>query len=229
MPRQSQGIVFLGFLMSGVFIYAAVTDNNVFAVLTGKATSGPGQGDVDSGDTAQPTGGTTDDPTESDNVAVSGVRGAVVSAAEGALGDNGSYRETRPYPESLADAKTAGTDCSGFVTLCYKEGGARDPNGMGYSGYGFTGTLIARGKKTGNPQPADLHFWSGPAHVAIDVGNGQIIEWGNPAGGNPIKTSLQDEMGFHTGYLGARTYLPLSEDTNLATGNNPRGTSVDNG
>jgi hypothetical protein len=34
------------------------------------------------------------------------------------------------------------TDCSGFVTMMAKWGGAPDPNGRGYDGYGFTGTLL---------------------------------------------------------------------------------------
>ena len=34
------------------------------------------------------------------------------------------------------------TDCSGFVTMMAKWGGAPDPNGLGYNGYGFTGTLL---------------------------------------------------------------------------------------
>lgn len=33
-------------------------------------------------------------------------------------------------------------DCSGFVTLCYKWAGAPDPNGLGYNGYGYTGSLL---------------------------------------------------------------------------------------
>jgi hypothetical protein len=33
-------------------------------------------------------------------------------------------------------------DCSGFVTLCYQWGGGPDPNGRGYDGEGFTGTLL---------------------------------------------------------------------------------------
>ena len=34
------------------------------------------------------------------------------------------------------------TDCSGFVTMMAKWGGAPDPNGSGYDGYGNTGTLL---------------------------------------------------------------------------------------
>ena len=33
------------------------------------------------------------------------------------------------------------TGCSGFVTICFYEAGAPDPNGLDYSGLGYTGTL----------------------------------------------------------------------------------------
>jgi cell wall-associated NlpC family hydrolase len=36
------------------------------------------------------------------------------------------------------------TDCSGFVTLCYFLADAPDPNGRGYDGSGWTGSLLAR-------------------------------------------------------------------------------------
>lgn len=34
------------------------------------------------------------------------------------------------------------TDCSGFVTIMAKWSGAPDPNGLGYDGQGYTGTLL---------------------------------------------------------------------------------------
>lgn len=34
------------------------------------------------------------------------------------------------------------TDCSGFVTLCYQWANAPDPNGKGFIGLGYTGTLL---------------------------------------------------------------------------------------
>jgi hypothetical protein len=35
------------------------------------------------------------------------------------------------------------TDCSGFVTLCCYTAGMADPNGVNYSGNGYTGTLLS--------------------------------------------------------------------------------------
>jgi cell wall-associated NlpC family hydrolase len=54
-------------------------------------------------------------------------------------------------------------DCSEFVTLVYKAAGVVDPNGRGYNGTGYTGTLVANGTRTSNPQPGDLVFYgTGP-------------------------------------------------------------------
>ncbi|MES1247401.1 MAG: hypothetical protein ABUS54_06990 [Actinomycetota bacterium] len=50
------------------------------------------------------------------------------------------YGEVRPMP--LARTLPLTTDCSGFVTLCYYLAGAPDPNGLGYDGQGWTGTLL---------------------------------------------------------------------------------------
>jgi hypothetical protein len=50
------------------------------------------------------------------------------------------YGEVRPIP--LGRTLPLTTDCSGFVTICFHEAGAPDPNGLGYSGQGYTGTLL---------------------------------------------------------------------------------------
>ena len=39
------------------------------------------------------------------------------------------------------------TDCSEFVTTVYHWAGAPDPNGFGYSGYGFTGSMLDHGRR----------------------------------------------------------------------------------
>lgn len=54
------------------------------------------------------------------------------------------YAQTRPIPLHTyrQHRLPLTTDCSGFVTCCYYAAGAPDPNGLGYSGQGFTGSLI---------------------------------------------------------------------------------------
>jgi putative peptidoglycan binding protein/NlpC/P60 family protein len=79
-------------------------------------------------------------------------------------------------------------DCSSFSTWCYWVAGAADPNGLGYSGFGFTGTLASHGRRVSTPKPGDLVFY-GPyphSHVTIYIGNGMCVSHGSEIG--PIVT-----------------------------------------
>jgi len=79
-------------------------------------------------------------------------------------------------------------DCSSFVTWLYWVAGAPDPNGLNYSGYGYTGTLVRHGRPISVVQlrPGDLVFYGGsywvPHHVAVYVGGGQVISHGTESG-----------------------------------------------
>jgi hypothetical protein len=85
------------------------------------------------------------------------------------------YAEVRPIPVHVKPLSLPlTTDCSGFATLCYLWGGARDPNGLGYSGAGFTGTLLRNGRRIrrlGSALAGDLIIY-GPTpghHVVVVV------------------------------------------------------------
>jgi cell wall-associated NlpC family hydrolase len=69
------------------------------------------------------------------------------------------YAEVRPMP--LRRALPLATDCSGFATLCYFLAGAPDPNGLGYIGQGYTGTLLRHLPHIplGAAQPGDVVVW----------------------------------------------------------------------
>ncbi len=58
------------------------------------------------------------------------------------------YRQSRPM-EGIGRAKRRKLpltiDCSAFVTICYNWAGAPDPNGLGYNGQGYTGTILSHG------------------------------------------------------------------------------------
>jgi peptidoglycan hydrolase-like protein with peptidoglycan-binding domain len=76
-------------------------------------------------------------------------------------------------------------DCSSFATWCYWHAGAKDPNGLGYSGWGYTGTQARNGKRVNSPKPGDLIFYgSGPpySHVTVYIGNGKCVSHGSQAG-----------------------------------------------
>lgn len=92
------------------------------------------------------------------------------------------YTQARPYPSSIVNARHQGTDCSGFASLVYKAAGAPDPNGAGYSGQGYTGTLASHGQRTDRPLPGDLVFYGTAPfhHVTVYVGNGLCVSHGSP-------------------------------------------------
>lgn len=67
-------------------------------------------------------------------------------------------------------------DCSAFVTYCYSWAGAADPNGQGYDGQGYTGTLLSHGTEISLAQvvPGDVIVY-GPGtgdHTALIVQGG---------------------------------------------------------
>jgi cell wall-associated NlpC family hydrolase len=126
-------------------------------------------------------------------------RARIVAAAEAAyrIRSRFSYAQVRPYPKNL---KSGGrTDCSGFATLCYKEAGVADPNGLGYNGQGYTGTLGPRGTVTSKPLPGDMvqfaPFYT--RHVGIYIGNGMMIDFGS----NPMKRRKVTDYGAPYRYL----------------------------
>lgn len=99
------------------------------------------------------------------------------------------YEEIRPMP--LTNRLPITTDCSGFATLCYYLAGCPDPNGFGYNGSGYTGTLIGHGKEIPlkKVRGGDLVIY-GPGtgdHVAV------IIDTTIPS--NPLAVSHGDENG----------------------------------
>jgi hypothetical protein len=206
---NNQSVIIGGFLAAGVLVYAAVSDSTIWEVLTGGSKPIDDSGNITQSDGDD----NIADAPYSANVdgvgsasADTPLRSAVVEAAQIGLSIKSGYAEVRPYPSSLEQAGTDPTDCSGFATLCYKTAGAPDPNGMGYNGYGYTGTLMEHGQKTNSPSGGDLHFWSNPGHVAVDIGNGAIIQWGSAPG--PSQSTVDEESKNHAAYLGARSYLP---------------------
>ena len=78
-------------------------------------------------------------------------------------------------------------DCSTFVTWCYWMAGAPDPNGLGYAGFGFTGSLLSHGQHIGLKQvkPGNVIVY-GPGsgwHTAL------VVE----AGEDPMTVSMGEQ------------------------------------
>lgn len=94
------------------------------------------------------------------------------------------------------------TDCSGFVTLCYNWAGAPDPNGQGYNGLGYTGTLLnyLDPIDPGDAQPGDL--------VVIGPGTGDHVVMIVEAGADPMVVGHGSESGPSKGRLSSDGRTP---------------------
>lgn len=108
------------------------------------------------------------------------------------------YLQRRPMPLANLYLLPAWRDCSEFATCAYKAAGAPDPNGLGFNGLGYTGTML--GHCIHIPQaalkPGDLVVY-GPFpghHVSIVVEAGfdpLLVSHGREAG--PEFTHLSNQ------------------------------------
>ncbi|HEY0718399.1 MAG TPA: hypothetical protein VGD68_12345 [Streptosporangiaceae bacterium] len=113
-----------------------------------------------------------------------GLRRAMVANCRWALAhrDGFRYEQVRPIPFRLERRQLpVTTDCSGFVTVMAQWSGIEDPNGRGYNGEGYTGTLLEHLPAVGfgQTQPGDIAvFGTFPGvHCAV------LLEAGRPAPG----------------------------------------------
>jgi hypothetical protein len=136
------------------------------------------------------------------------------------------YSWLRPYLLRPFSRPRGYYDCSSSSTVIYHEAGAPDPNGFGYNGYGFTGTIWPRGKfTTDNPQPGDLAFYGydsrsinrgGPSHMAVvisaqkasallgyTVSGTHVVSFGS----NPVRVL---PLRYRSDFRGTKSYLPES-------------------
>ena len=103
-------------------------------------------------------------------------------------------------------------DCSGFATWVYYAAGMGDPNGAGFNGTGYTGTLWAHGSSSGHqPKPGDLVFFGDPnktsGHVAIYIGDGLVVSQGGPGAGPHIYSIAAEAAYGGRGWTGSRSYF----------------------
>jgi cell wall-associated NlpC family hydrolase len=82
-------------------------------------------------------------------------------------------------------------DCSGLVNWAYRSSGKSLPRSS--KEMSRVGTPVSKG----DLQPGDLvFFYSGPSHVGIYIGNGQIVHASNPR--HPVKVADMGSMPFNT-------------------------------
>ena len=101
-------------------------------------------------------------------------------------------------------------DCSSSVTTIYEAAGFNDPNGLNYSGWGYTGTLVSHGRRVSrtNIQPCDLVFYGNasprpgfpagsPTHVGMVMDRkGAIFTFGSDPG--PSFRRIDYRSDFHS-------------------------------
>lgn len=127
-------------------------------------------------------------------------RGLIVNEAMWGVSNAGVlyYNQIRPMAFSLRSAMAEQrTDCSAFATLCYKASGAPDPNGRGYDGYGYTGTLEPRGAAVSAPLPGDLAFYGNDtisSHVAVYIGDGLVATFGSEPGPRILELRYRSDL-----------------------------------
>ncbi|HZR94690.1 MAG TPA: hypothetical protein VFA56_03290 [Gaiellaceae bacterium] len=128
------------------------------------------------------------------------------------------YGQIRPIP--LARTLPLTTDCSGFVTVCYFLAGAPDPNGLSYSGHGYTGTLLDHLEPIEQPaaRRGDVVVWGAypGRHCAIVLEPGDdplLASHGQERG--PLAIRFSDECRLQPALV---TWLDgLSRDTPPST------------
>ena len=110
------------------------------------------------------------------------------------------YKQIRPMPtldfteQELADhfkaKKTISMDCSESVTMLCRLAGLADPNGNGYNGQGFTGTMLNHLKHYSSPLSADVG-----ALVVFGPGTGDHVCMVRKRGRDPLLFSHGTERG----------------------------------
>lgn len=97
----------------------------------------------------------------------------------------GVRQKMRPVPPKLSVWEDCSSECTYEDWLV----GWPDPNGLGYNGSGYTGTMIRHGWLVANPQVGDKVFY-GPGrwsitHVAEYIGGGMVHSHGSESGPEP--------------------------------------------
>jgi hypothetical protein len=130
------------------------------------------------------------------------VRARIVEQALWAIANEPSiaYSNGRPIDGTgRRPAVPLAIDCSGFVTLCYQWAGGPDPNGLAFSGAGFTGTLLRHCRRIprASARPGDLVVWGDGdgRHVALVLEPGPdpvLASHGSDGGPKRVPFSRQD-------------------------------------
>ena len=128
--------------------------------------------------------------------------------------DQIDYDQIRPWPMIEPPKIPDRCDCSGFVSMCHFAAGADNPNNRQWDGLGYTGTLMAGGKKvefkdlklgdaifygfTTRSSPA--FPYGSPTHVALYVGGGMVISHGQSTGPSHYHYRYRSDINCYVTY-----------------------------
>jgi cell wall-associated NlpC family hydrolase len=134
------------------------------------------------------------------SAAVGGATGAAVGAAPAAAASSAAQTAVNTALAQVGDRYVYGAtgpnsfDCSGLTSFSYKAAGISLPRTS--KAQSTFGTPVSKG----NLQPGDLVFFYSPvSHVAMYIGNGQIVHALNSS--KPVQVMKLDSM---PSYAGAR-------------------------
>jgi cell wall-associated NlpC family hydrolase len=134
------------------------------------------------------------------SAAVGGATGAAVAAAPAAAASSAAQTAVNTALAQVGDRYVYGAtgpnsfDCSGLTSFSYKAAGISLPRTS--KAQSAFGTPVSKG----NLQPGDLVFFYSPvSHVAMYIGNGQIVHALNSS--KPVQVMKLDSM---PSYAGAR-------------------------
>jgi cell wall-associated NlpC family hydrolase len=118
-----------------------------------------------------------------------GTAGAGAGSSVGAMALAAAMGE-RGTPYVWGGTSPKGFDCSGLTMWSYRKAGVKLPRSS--RAQSSVGKPVSKGEL----RPGDLVFFYSPvSHVAIYLGNGQVVHASEP--GEPVKVSQLSRMPFH--------------------------------
>lgn len=103
------------------------------------------------------------------------------------------YLQSRPFPVNVfvhvTNDREIKIDCSAYVTCIHRASGYKDPNGRGYDGYGYTGTI-----RTVSPRIDFTKLYPG-CLIVYGTGDGEHVVIVIQGGPDPIVSSHGQESG----------------------------------
>jgi hypothetical protein len=129
-------------------------------------------------------------------------------------GSNWDYAQVRPIPHPGQKGRVK-TDCSGGVTYAAETAKVPDPNGRGFDGLGYTGTLldskICKRVTVLQARPGDLIVYGAyPGHhvVAVLEAGSDPLVWSHGGQGDPKIMRHSEQARYQPPGIAVLSFLP---------------------